>query len=1684
MAEVGKFKPKEAGEFRPEEIVAGNHLAYIDNATGNWQVGELVSWNTPPKNADGYYVAKMKGLNVGAPTRDIIISLPPKKVELPNLVAAHEINGKNYLIDLTSIFVNDDGSIEFVLVNSAPGAGADRIYDVNSEMLKNLDAVNKLQAESGVRINTLKTEVMAKADARGQAIFKELVDLQQRLETAGLKLAALDEWQEVGAQEAIAIGKQTKALQEELETGLKDLKIKLDAIKPVVASELTSTEANGWKARLVSDKEDKLEEEKEAKELAKDAATVAHKKWEKDYKNWDDKVKAYDAWKPKHDTWTAKKAVWDALSAAEQADKANKDKNPGAEPLPILTDPTALEPAEPAKPEKIKDVIKEELDLKVAYDLYRKLSGTDYRRLSAKQKILIDKVTAEINKRIADGSFTGLTAVGGTPKKSEIKLVAGIFEKILDAEGGKTEAEPYKFDLKEEKTQLKNKFKELVERQVAAGFDRVRAESFLAVNIAQIDAIADTDANKETRILNFWRVCADTEVAVFKEEQKKKGPEKRKAETKTEQGDIDIPDTLLRDLIADRQPQVQTAMREILNNELKFNDETRVLLGDSTAVKEAMIALMQRAPNPAMLSQLRKYGIKDWDSFRELWKNGMAMKAAKVMHEWGQADLRNEVIKQTGAWDQMKALKWQLGARILVNVAAVGGGALFLTSPAGLAMLAGMGITSAMGAAAIGGGLGGGIRATLQKFIFGGDKLEERKKNKLAELATNKRTEIINNVMARRFPSNISTSTVGLQNPGDIEFSAILAEAIRSASAEAGLVKGKQEDFGTTETDALQGDAKRLYINALKNARESGMTPDEAQRNKLAIAIESLIANNKSKDALKSTDPSVIKILDGVMAGYSGVNASKENYGVVGAAGTVALGATVGVAFTANSWVARGALGGAGGAVTGYKMGESWRKNREFTQAETAFTPVFAEARQLWDSYFRNPNSLTPAQLTTFGERLQTFNRYLKGNADTVADKKIAEYILSNPQLKQQVENLVYQAYRRGVLARLTLDRMQMHTDQRMKASDIKQSDSDKEAWKTTGLRTMYTTAGAVAFAGLAIAGGYVFQEVKGHYTPAARTHATGFDKTLAEEVYAKEAADVFHPGMATGNHVNNLHHAAVAQLEVPGAGHPEATGAGHPDGTATHEVPPHFEKAPAVATETVARGGSPWRSMDHFHSAHKADLFKGMSAAKFNQWRDAELDNMGFKKLPNGDFLHPYDVKPGAQFELYKDESGVHMRPAEGSMDKFPEFHDKAGNRVYMVEHHGGKKVMVEVPDSHDHKLVSHETQYDAKGTVRGESGTDYKPVKIHGEEVYRGVDGKHNAQVYTKDGEYVGRYSTVLDSHGKPTQEVFTPFHKDYIPDTDHRNVGPNEFKRGVLLNELKDAKGALVHKTTDYRSEFAPPRATEYRGGGGTSWKEGSVIPATEIEKINTNIHGRLVGGNGGGVKEVLPGNAKVAGVEVKPALNTPVTEVKTGAAETIAEMPKNVAPVIRPLNVGGPVPAEWQAHGVQYSEIQELKDNLVSVTTLKDLHLNTAMDQKGMLDNLTQRIQNTLGRNPKLLENSEIARALDDRMVMKPYDRLAMLVDNLDKKGLTVFAEDRMLLGPDYTNGPQFEHSSMTVTAGDGIHNLDIITVKGGGLAFKVFDSKTGITSFVSPELEPGKLVDKDFVADFYPPLLVS
>ena len=1319
-------KPEEKG-FKKDSFRANDNILFFDDYSQQWKVGVFEEWLGDVANPDDH-TARVFDSASGQPLH-LELTLPPEKIIFPDLAKLYEINGKNYLIDPASIRVDQDThEVEMDLVS-----GDERLSNINLEMVRNLESVQDTGGALKTKIDQLKAEIHTKSDVRAKDVMRKLTDLERQSTEVGEKLGSLDVWQEIGATQGKEIGAQIKQLQKDLNATVDALRVELEAIKPPQAKEDDlREEATGLEERLEAENKVAVQKAKKQYDDDKSAATKEHKQWQDDKKKWETDKKAYDKYLKDRKNWEDKMEAFHVRG---------EGKDPTKQEPKIVDDPGPA-PTEPISPDSLPAVDEDKEKINTAYKLFEEIRDNPP---SDNHKKIIEKVEKEADKKAKRQGFADYKAV---PDGIREEMVAKIFMEVTAAEKAKNPEAGEVFDLKKEKTELLEKVKEL----------RARAEKLkMTAEVARLDAgktrieavdTLPTDIEKQKAILQYWESLGGIEVAIYQKEREKST---QAVEIAAEQKDIDIPDTVLRELFADRLVQVRAAMEAIYMQDLSFEGETTVT---NETVLLAMENLMKTKPNEEMLAKLRQYGIKNWESFQQIWENKMAKRAVKVLHEWGQDDLRSEIAKQTGAMDAFKALKWQLGARVLTNLALVGGGAALATAVFASGGLAGVALAAAGGAA------GGGMRALAQKFIFGSKWLEDRKKKQLEEMAANKRQEIINNILNKRFGGKERTEFGSETNA---VFSSIMADAIRQASAEAGLVVGKGEDFASAEAKALEGDEKRLYIQALRSAVESGVNLSAEQKIKMAVTLKELLrqGEKRAQAAVENSDPAVIRLIDGVMAGYSGAKASKDNYGWSGAATTMAAGAAVGAAFFSSSALARGVLGGLGGATAGYKFGEARADKKEAAQTQREFERRFRKMDAVCSDFLNDPNYLTIEQLRNFGEEVKKFSRYLKGNYDTVAEQKLVAFLEITPIAKQRVENLVYQTYRRGVFAKIALAELQQHTDEAAKDSEIKLADSTKAAMKKFGQRAFWTTGGAVAGATFAVLAGKGFQEMGKDVMKMA---GIGHHEAVPHPVIPKHT--IIETKMAGTAGV-----AAVAGEQVS---------------TATAEAP-----STGVTSESGAEAVS----------ARPAGLVEveGIKAGEkisFENWRHKIMEGMGYK-FEHGKIEHALRFHPGAKFELVDSKGDTvgefEFKKGDSTWRALDHLHSKAGHMLkegevpsikivgfdndkveildnYKIEGHGAKDLKLDWsgekrPDVHDLPKGN----FDNSTIPRGEAGTFTASDGQQYEQLPGGEHADyylHDNHLYTFEGKYIGEQ--YVSGAGKTTWSKGETISAD-----DHKNL-----------------------------------------------------------------------------------------------------------------------------------------------------------------------------------------------------------------------------------------------------------------------------------------------------------------------
>lgn len=983
------------------------------------------------------------------------------------------------------------------------------------------------------------------------------------------------------------------------------------------------------------------------------------------------------------------------------------------------------------------------------------------------------------------------------------------------------------FDVKKEKKDLLAKINELLSQAQALGLTEVVTNlNVRKASADRLDKDPGTDAVKEKEIIKIWDAIAIEEVKIYKAQ--------RDASAETEisrESDIDIPDKILLELFSGRQKEVRMVMEAIYTRDLAFSGEGK----NDEAVNKAMRLLMDKEPDGAMLKKLRQYGIKNWDSFKEQWDKKLAFKAFKVLHEWGQQDLKEEIAKNTGIKDTLGALKWQMGARIVTNIALVAGGAMAATAIFATGGLAGIALAAAGGAA------GGAVRAGLQKLVFGSKWMEDRKQKQLSEMAVRKRQEMINNILDKRFGGKERKDVSG---ETQIVFASIMAEAIRVATAEA--VKGSEQDFSSDEAKSLAGDTKRLYINGLNKAREQGMEPSAEQKVKFAVSLAQIAERGQQtqQEAMAKSDPLVIKMLDGVFTNYSGTHANSEKYGFGSAAKTVALGAGVGMAFFADNTVARGVMGGLGGAALGYRAGESLRNKHELKKAQENITARFGKAQEQWFQFFDDPSSLSNNDLKSFGEEIKKFNRYLHGEADTTDEQAVAAFLYSNSKLKQEVNNLVYQAYRRGLFARISLVELEAHAKEVSADSNIKLADSTKAWLKKTGIRTGSILVGAAVGAGVAVAVGAGVKELR-EYMGWGPVHPAGGATDILDN---KEKLAMGGAIAAT-----QVEHLPVGGAKTGAAEILPTSKTGATEIIPTAKTGIAVEAIKPIDTVTVKSGGSTWQAMeDLHHSKVGKTVFKGWSENDFNKWRHSEMQRLGYVGK-----AHSFGMDKGAKFDITMDADGKtpHLTPSAKTLDKFYTW-DAKGNKVYFNSIDDPSKI-----DAH----------YKVEGRIAGKAG-GIKEVIAKGElPKVRDVGPNEFKQGYWEKQQNIN-YKVA----GKNLPHIFDDTRGNYHGRSGqaYEPVYSGEDKWSEKLFAFKDKNGNLFDpKTGEYIGTKGTGKAIMNAAVDAvpakTTWSAGKAIPAGELNRLFNMMHGQ--GGGSGAVSETVNAAGEKI-IEVKGGVGT--------------------------------------------------------------------------------------------------------------------------------------------------------------------------------------------------------------------
>lgn len=1621
--------------FDPSAFNLGDEVAYHDPDTNRWEKGRLAT--TPPIIDRDNRRIFLENTGTGG----IELRIPPKKVDKKVLdktikISIEDVPGSHTLVDYQVQIdaagermwnIGPDGEIEVTLVPVTAGRNHKEISNVNLDTLKNYQEVEEVENAVDAQINTLSTQVNTINNIRRKELLAKLSELDKKVHKLVEQTGHFDELGDLEPGQIKNMSTQIKELRRQAEEGAREIEA---ALRKVTTEIGNRGAGDAGKKRVATGMSSRIDQMQAASEKA--------------LADW----KANEEIASKHADWLANETLRLAEADAYRAALA-----PGAAPVAPAAPPAGggggrgagggnpprptvrdRQP-EPARPDAA--MVRPTGSSEKAMNAFRVLEvmatnsiQPPYNADPAFQphREIIEEVGTRLEERKRNEGVMG----DYEPRELEERAIGETFLKVLEDWNARDIRTEMNFDFAAEQTELKTKINELLVEADTNGVNNRATE--LRNHLNTLNTYTKSTAGVETLLANIWTDIGRIEIDLFKNKN-------RKSANRSEQEkniDVDIPHTVLMDIFATRPQEVYNVMAEAYRNQ-------------GSNMRGAIEAALRRVfePSPtqngprvngnlqadeAMIARLRQYGIKDWRHFKKLWDEKLAPRAAVMMHEWAQDDVRNEAARNSSTWDKVWALRGQIAARIGLNIALVGGGALAVGAAIG---------SGGIGAMALGGAVGGGIRAGLQKFVFGHEKFEKRKEEILKELEDRQREQAINNLLARRFGGNHANNP-NFEQDSLRMFSSLLSQAAREASAE----------FVTKDTAVdrvgLNADSRRLYIQAIKDIEKGGDVPSEREKLACAIAIKKLQERTaESIEEAAEGDPLVIRILDGVMAGYSGRGASSENYGLGGAATTVAIGAAAGAAFYAYNSGARMALGGIGGAAAGYHLADARFNRRELDNARNNAEAMYNQAAQLMEQILRDREVgavMNQANLIAATDQVQRLNRLLHGNADNVAEKQVAQ-LLATPgetRLRKEIENLVYQAYRRGIFAQRALGALENHANAATREDQVTVANKTNAWFRKNGARAVGLVGGAALGAGAAFLAGFATRELKElmGIHPPAEAHTGTVSKT--------------------GNVVKATEVAAATKA-------------------ASELVPAHVEPAPAAApVENSAYHEKGFVSVEHPNNIHNV-----------NQWRHGIMEQMGYK-FHGGKIDHALMFHEGAKIELVGADGKVvdtfTFKHGDSTWRALDHLESKAAHMIkggempgikivgaengkveildnYKVESHtGGKTHLVEG------KAVEKPAVVETHAPAKNLDSDNFKDAPLAkaslDEHNLRHADGwsESGDLVRGKDGSV---YSTMYPDHNNPLMVG----HAAYIPGGHIRYVD--------VHNHIYDGQGKYVgdagHRAGNVATKSTAGFETKGNSGGGSGgssdaaktevapdkikWTEGKNLAKVEAARLDNLLHGSKNGG--GGAAENSAAGRGAASAET-PTSKTGVAEVvKTPGAKIETPVANNqVSSPDTQVDASADIPPAFKPQYVEWSEVKQDFSQSFS----RDLGV-ALEDKANLMPRFLDKVELVFKQQPGLLKDTAIQKVLDNTH-LTAGEKLNNLAAVMAEKHLFQFSKEEQLIFGDMDDIPADSDDFEKFTIQNSTGQYEVAVAKGEGAHVAVYKSLA--TGKIYIQTDPSKL----------------
>ncbi|MFA7653488.1 MAG: hypothetical protein WCX97_00385 [Candidatus Magasanikbacteria bacterium] len=794
-----------------------------------------------------------------------------------------ELNGKRY--KAAGVEVNkNDGEVEYTL--HEVGGGSDKLYNVSSELLEAKANTEKVENKIEVVLQSLKDTVNDKYNN----LLNKLYNLNKKIakETAGLDDVKIWHGREGDLAKLL---EKVKLLEAEVEKELRVIKKEIDSLgsfedaKSKKDFALVLKNEVGSKEKLINQEHDRT------KRLNED---------------WNRQMDKHRNWRPRNNN-----------------SRPNRPPEPtGPEPViaPLSTD------------EMVYYKIYQEAEARLDDEIKRKVSQAFFPNFK-----LLDEVQkrrqALAEKKLGPGKDWPVS-------DPDFENITGKITKEVIAEWEKLDPASLEFKFEEEQTKLLEKSDELLAaiNNLPARLRSDWPEEIKSVSDS-IKGFSKNDKDINQLCLSSWKWLNDTEVEIEKIKAKLDFQATPATVEPESEHNYEISTSVIMELVSGRSNEV----RQIMENNYAAALENVGNGNQTTEANKLFLDSLKNIfdnvrPNPAMIKKLRECGIKDWDSFKDLWGKKLAEKIAPALMKNAEEQIKRDIVNKDSGfwkkyWDKSKSVV-KSGAvkpiitRMVITAACVGGVGLAFTT-AGALLLPGTMIAGLV-LPAVGGIVGGLARGILAKMGFS-KKLDQAtatgvENYRNLESGYKLQHELKNKKILKEWSVKFGTESEWM-----------LASAISEGMADINQTQEKAEAIiGETKVEGfLNAESKKIYYNSLKRlAQDKGVEVSESDKAALRGALFELQERQTAHEAgaVSDTNPKVIKVIDGIFQSMSG------RKGVM-RAGLV--GGLVGEAFFANSDIARGILGAAGGSVLGYKLAEGGIERQQIAKAEDKLIKQF-----------------------------------------------------------------------------------------------------------------------------------------------------------------------------------------------------------------------------------------------------------------------------------------------------------------------------------------------------------------------------------------------------------------------------------------------------------------------------------------------------------------------------------------------------------------------------------------------------------------------------------------------------------------------------------------------------------------------------------------------------------------------